>query len=149
MADSDSSATQAPLRVLVDTNVALDQLLARQPWFAQAQPLWQARDDGQVIAFLSTTTITDLYYIAGRQVGRDEAHRVVERCLREFGLIVVTRAVLEAALVSPGSDFEDNVQIACAVSASLDLIITRDVAGFRQSPIPAIEPAAIVGRLSP
>ena len=29
-----------PLQVLLDTTVALDQLLAREPWFGQAQPVW-------------------------------------------------------------------------------------------------------------
>ena len=33
-----------PLRVLVDTNVVLDQLLQREPWYTNAQPFWQARD---------------------------------------------------------------------------------------------------------
>lgn len=136
MADNRSQSVPIVRRVLVDTNVALDQLVVRQPWFAQAQPFWQARDAGRVVAFLSTTTITDLYYIARCQVGSDEARRVVDRCLREFGLIVVTRAVLEQALALTGSGFEDNVQIACATSVGPDLIVTRDVLGFRQSPIP-------------
>jgi len=48
-----------------------------------------------------------------------------------------------------GHDFEDNIQIACAQAAGLDLIVTRDVAGFRHSPIPSIEPPAIVGYLMP
>ncbi len=149
MAESNSSPPTPPLQVLVDTNVALDQLLPRDPWHTLAQPFWQARDAGQLVASLSTTTVTDIYYIARRQVGNDTARRVIERCLREFGLIVVNRAILEHALAMLGDDFEDNVQIACAQAAGLDLIVTRDVAGFRHSPIPVIEPAAIVGYLAP
>jgi hypothetical protein len=37
------------------------------------------------------------------------------------------------------------VQIACAQLARLDLIVTRDAAGFTHSSISAIEPAAVIG----
>lgn len=144
-----SPSSPRPLQVLVDTNVVLDQLLGRDPWYTQAQPFWQARDAGKLIAYLSATTITDIYYIARRQVGSDAARLDVERCLREFGLLAVARDILERVLAAAGSDFEDNIQITCAQAAGLDLIITRNVADFRYSPIPAIEPAAIVNYLTP
>jgi hypothetical protein len=52
-------------------------------------------------------------------------------------------------LALPGPDVEDNVQIACAQLAGLDLIVTRDTAGFRHAPVPAIEPTAVVAYLAP
>lgn len=140
--------TTRPLRVLVDTNVALDLLLQRAPWYTAAQPFWQARDAGRLIAYLSASTLTDISYIGRRHAGPAQARQAVERCLREFGLIPVSRAVLEAALALGGPDFEDDVQIACAQLAGLDLIVTRDAAGFRHSSLPAIDPADIVGYLS-
>ena len=60
----------------------------------------------------------------------------------------VYRAVLEAALGLPGSDVEDIVQIACAQLGGLDLIVTRDTAGFHHAPMPAVEPAAIASYLA-
>ena len=38
----------------------------------------------------------------------------------------VDRVVLELALASAMSDFEDALQVACAVAQGLDAIITRD-----------------------
>lgn len=136
------------LRVLVDTNVVLDQLLQRDPWYTNAQPFWRARDAGQVVAYVPASALTDIYYIGRRQVGNDLARQAVARCLREFGLLAVYRAMLEAALAMPGKDFEDNVQIACAQFAGLDLIVTRDTTDFQHSSIPVIEPAAISSRLA-
>jgi hypothetical protein len=64
-----TSPPPRPLRVLADTNVVLDQLLRREPWFTEAQPFWQARDAGQVIAYLPSSVLTDIFHISRRQVG--------------------------------------------------------------------------------
>lgn len=149
MGASGPAPSKRPLRVLVDTNVVLDQLLRRDPWYAQAQPFWLARDAGRVVAYLPSSAVTDIFYISRRQVGNDQARAAVERCLREFGLIAVYRGMLEAALAMAGSDFEDDVQIACAQFARLDLLVTRDAKGFRHSLVPAIEPGAIADYLAP
>lgn len=55
--------------------------------------------------------------------------------------------ILENAGRLPGSDFEDNVCIAGAIAAKLDLIVTRDTAGFAGSPVPAVTPAELILRL--
>ena len=138
-----------PLRVLVDTNVVLDLLLQRDPWYSQCQAFWQARDAGRLVAYLPASVLTDIYYISRRIVGNDLAHQIVTRCIREFGLLALYRGILEAALALPGTDFEDNVQIACANAAHLDFIVTRNIADFRQSPIQALEPPDLVKRLAP
>lgn len=149
MAASGRGSLARPLRVLVDTNVVLDLLLQREPWYTSAQPFWQAHNTRRLVAYLPASTITDIFYIGRRHAGLVAARQAVERCLHEFGLLPVYRAVLEAALALPGPDVEDNVQIACAEFAGLDLIITRDTGGFRYASIPAVEPAAIVGYLAP
>ena len=135
--------------MLVDTNVVLDPLLQREPWYTAAQPFWQARDGGSLVAYLPASAVTDIFYIGRRHAGLALARRAVERCLREFGLLPVYRAVLEAALALPGPDIEDNAQIASARFAGLDLIVTHDMAGFRYAPMPAVEPAAVIGQLTP
>jgi predicted nucleic acid-binding protein len=37
------------MRILIDTNVALDVLLNRDPWVVQSSAIWQANDEGQVV----------------------------------------------------------------------------------------------------
>lgn len=100
-----------------------------------------------MICYLPTSTLTDIFYISRRLVGIDRAFDTLDRCLADFELLAVDRTIIEAARLLPGNDFEDNVQIACATVALLDLIITRDATGFAHSPIPAIEPVALVPHL--
>jgi predicted nucleic acid-binding protein len=140
-----SSAAPRALRVLVDTNVVLDHLLLREPWHGEAQPFWQAHDSGRVVGYLPASTLTDIFYIGRRLVGLERARQAVSQCLDQFGLVPVYRAVLQAALALPGADFEDNVQIACAEFAGLDIIVTRNAADFRHASLPVVAPAAVAG----
>lgn len=133
---TDPAVSARRLRVLVDTNVVLDWLVDRKPWSDAAQPLWDARDAGLVIAYLPASVVTDIFYIVRRQANITVAFAAVDAVL-----LLQARAL-------PGNDFEDNVQIACAVNAGLDLIVTRNLADFRTSPIPAIEPSQIASYLT-
>ncbi len=134
-----SAPTRRVLRVLLDTNIVLDWLLDRAPWADEAAPLWQARDIGHVIAYLPASALTDIFYIARRQVGAAAALAGVDRCLA-LEIVPVEKTTVLRARTLLGSDFEDNVGMACAEAARLDFIITRDPNDFRHSPVTAIAP---------
>ncbi|MBI5567751.1 MAG: PIN domain-containing protein [Chloroflexi bacterium] len=126
--------------VLLDTNVVLDVLYDRAPWVAEARSIWQAVDDGRILAYLAATTLTNIFYVGRQLSGLQSAHEAVQTCLEAFEICTIDRPTLERALGLSGSDFEDNVQIACAVSYGVDAIITRDAKGFKDSPVPVLTP---------
>ena len=132
------------MRVLLDTNVLLDVFLQRAPWVAEASAVWQANDQGRITAFVPATALTDIYYVARRLVGRQRARTAVRTCLDAFETCTVDRQALEHAFSLPGSDFEDNLQIACALLYRLDAIVTRDKQGFTGATIPALTPAELL-----
>jgi len=52
------------------------------------------------------------------------------------------------ATTFPASDFEDNLQIACAVDASLDAIVTHNPKDFGGSPVQIVTPAELLALLA-
>jgi len=100
-----------------------------------------------LIAYLPASVLTDIFYICRKQIGVDRAKAVIEECLRRFVILTVDLALMQTALSLPGADFEDNVQIACAQSAALNFIVTRNTADFTYSPIPALDPPTLIIRL--
>jgi predicted nucleic acid-binding protein len=50
------------VRVLIDTNVLLDFLLQRELFFQDAERLFQAIDSGQIVGYVTATTLTDIFY---------------------------------------------------------------------------------------
>ena len=136
------------IRVLLDTNVVLDVLLDRHPWNDQAKAIWQTHLQNQIAAHMTATSVTDVFYVARRLVGRNQAWQAIRACLDQLYIIAVGATELQAAATLGGRDFEDGLQIACAAVAGLDLIVTRDPAGFAGSAVEVIAPADLLNRLT-
>ena len=61
------------MRIVIDTNIVLDVLLKREPFFQQSYNIMkQAVEDGH-IQFVSVTAITDIYYLLRRSL-KDSLH---------------------------------------------------------------------------
>ncbi|BAU41434.1 type II toxin-antitoxin system VapC family toxin [Leptolyngbya sp. O-77] len=113
--------------VLVDTNLILDFLLEREPFFQDAEALFQEIASGQIVGYVTATTLTDVFYIARRHTQSIErARQVIAITLSTMEICPVDRSVLELALAFTTPDFEDAVQIAGASVQGLDAIVTRD-----------------------
>ena len=124
------------MRVLIDTNITLDFLLQRSPFFQDAELLFQAIESGQVVGYVTATTLTDIFYIGRRHTRSvEKARQAVAETLNIMEICSVNRAVSESAFGFSLIDFEDAVQIACAVAQGLDAILTRDTQDFLSSSI--------------
>ncbi|MEH2165651.1 MAG: PIN domain-containing protein [Nostoc sp.] len=89
------------MRVLIDTNIVLDYLLDREPFLQDAQALFNLIDSGQVVGYVTTTTLTDIFYIARRQTQSIElARQAISTILAVLVICSVNRSILEAAFAS-------------------------------------------------
>ena len=137
------------MRVLIDTNIILDFFLEREPFRTDAEALFQAIQSKQVRGYVTATTVTDIFYIARRQTRSIErARQAVSETLAVMQICLVNRPILEQAFASPLTDFEDAVQLACAIANNLDAIITRDTEGFAGAILPILSVGELLGRLS-
>jgi hypothetical protein len=96
---------------------------------------------------MCASSITDIFYISRKLVGADKARRIVRNCLDLLQVVSVTRDLLDAAERRGGSDYEDDLQIACATDARLDAIITRNPGDFVDSPVLVLTPADLLALL--
>jgi predicted nucleic acid-binding protein len=135
------------MRVLLDTNILLDVLLDRAPFVIDSSAIWAACDGGRLVGVIPASTLTDIFYIARRATDRATARLAVGLCLAAFDICPVDRMTIEQATALPGDDFEDNVQLACAIIAGLDAVVTRNDRDFNASPIPILTPAALLATL--
>jgi predicted nucleic acid-binding protein len=136
-------------RYLLDVNVVLDVLLNRPPRAADGVQIWNAHRNGDIEALLAAFTVPTIFYIVQRLTDLRTAHSAVQHCLATLSIALVDEATLLAALAMTGADFEDNLQIACAVQAGVDGIVTRDARGFAASPLPVLSPTALIAQLPP
>lgn len=127
------------MKILIDTNIILDFLLQREPFFQDAELLFTAINDEKIVGYVTATTLTDIFYIARKHTSSiKQARQAIEEVLTVMCVCSVDRAILESALNSGFDDFEDAVQIFSAVAQNLDAIVTRDNKGFVSSPLPVL-----------
>jgi predicted nucleic acid-binding protein len=135
------------MRALLDVNVILDSMLQRLPWHKEADAILQEAALGQVACATTGLSLATIFYVGRRIVGTAAARAAVRKYLTAFAILPIDKQTLLDADALPGNDFEDNILIAAAVTASLDAIVTRNVADFSHSPLPVWEPAELLKRL--
>lgn len=121
------------MRVLFDTNVVLDVLLARQPFVGVASKLFGLVEHSQIEGLLCATTITTVDYFLMQAMPRPDAHQALRKLLTLFEIAPVNRAVLEEALKSKLTDFEDAVLDQAGRLAGAEVVVTRNQKDFRHA----------------
>lgn len=136
------------MRILVDTNVVLDVLLKRVPFFAEGAAVFRLSKRG-VQSWVSAASVTDIHYLARKELkDSEQTLAVLKRFLRVVQIAGVSKREIFAALGSGWADFEDAVQNAVAEAHDFDAIVTRDPAGFAKSFVPVYSPADFLRHFS-
>ena len=135
------------MRVLLDTNIILDALLEREPFFRDAKALLKTIENKQVQGYVTATTLTDIFYIAKKAKGIQIARQDILDILAIVQVCTVDRSILETAISSNLSDFEDAVQLACAISDNLDAIATRNAQDFAGASLAILSAGELLERL--
>ncbi len=128
------------MRVLLDTDVNLDFILARQPFFNQAEEIFIAIAQNKFEAFIASVTAINIYYIGRKAKGSVLTLQELEKLLSLVKICPISSNNLQTALVSPITDYEDAVQHECAVSEGLDAIVTRNTNDFKYATVKVYSP---------
>lgn len=128
------------MRVLLDNDVVLDFLTARQPFFTEAERIFQHLDSGKIECFVSTITPVNVFYIVRKLSGKDIALQTVKDLLKAVQVCQTNFRILQDATVSTITDYEDAVQHESAIAENLDAIITRNTKDFANSTIQIYSP---------
>ena len=135
------------IKALIDTNIVLDIALKRQPFFECSSKVFDAIDDQLLEGYISATSITDIYYIASKQNGKPQARAFILSLVKVLEIVGVEKRIIMDALNSDFSDFEDAIQAFSANAYSLDIIITRNIKDFKNSPVKVIKPKEFIEQI--
>ena len=132
------------MRVLFDTNVILDVLLARAPHVSPATALLDRVAAKSLDGLLGATTLTTIHYLATKAVGPRAAQGHLRTLLGLFEVASVTRAVLTDALDLEFPDYEDAVLHEAARHVGAEAIVTRDPKGFAKARLKVYAPEELL-----
>lgn len=96
--------------------------------------------EGPTVACLPGHALTTLHYIVARHAGREQAGTLVDWVLAHLEIVAQDRAQFVRARSLSFDDFDDAALASAAEAAGCERIISRNVADFLRSPVPAIMP---------
>jgi predicted nucleic acid-binding protein len=114
------------VKILIDTNVLLDAIANREPFYQQAQSVINLILDNKVDGFITANSMTDIYYIAKKHMNRDTLRNTMRSLFTIFTIIDVLGDDCKNALDFPLEDYEDALLVVCGSKVLIDHIITRD-----------------------
>ena len=125
-------------KLFFDTNVMLDLLGERLPFYESVAKIATLADKGQVTIVVSALSYATVNYF----LTKFENQEIAKSKLRKFKIISeicsLDELIIEKGLNSNFTDFEDSLQYFSAVTAECDILITRNGKDFKKSQIPVM-----------
>ena len=133
---------------VLDTNVVLDVLEPRLPWFDDSAAVLAGAESGRIKGMIAADAVPTLFCLLAKQTTNDLARTRIDDLLRILDVAPVDKEVLAQALLLPYADLEDAVQMAAADRVGADYVVSRDVALYRPGPLPVVSPAELLALLN-
>ena len=144
MKKAPSSSVYRKRRIFLDTNVILDYLLEREPFYYDALKLWAACEEGIVEGYVSALPVNNVHYIAHRLKSETTAMIAVRGILSIFNVVPLDKDIMSLAADFHDRDFEDDIQLQSAIKSGCTHLFTRDPTHFHTRAIAIVPPASFV-----
>ncbi|POY35362.1 PIN domain nuclease [Solitalea longa] len=122
-------------RIFIDTDIALDLLAKREGFYEYAAKLFTKSDKGEITLYISSLSINNLNYLLTKQHGQVEGRRILNNFRLLLNILSVDEKIIDLALNSLFSDFEDAIQYFTAIENNIHLLITRNLKDYKNAQI--------------
>ena len=127
--------------VLIDTNVLLDFLLGREPYFSNADRIIKLCAEQKIQGFMAVHSISNMFYILRKDMSAETRREVLLNLCDILAIEAIDSVKVIAALKNSAfMDLEDCLQSDCAGKIKADYIVTRNTKDFEISEVPAVLP---------
>lgn len=135
------------MRVLIDTNVILDILQNREPFFTDSYRALRRALENDAECLISASAATDIFYVLRKSLGSaQQAKEHIDQLAQVVSFADVQGMDIHTALMRAMPDFEDAVVDAMAERSGASYILTRNIKDFTGSVVPAILPADFLNK---
>ena len=129
-------------RIFVDTNILLDVLLEREGYYYDALKIWANAENGNVEACIAAISLNNIHYVMRKLKSETTAMIAVKILLRIFKVIPVDADILGLAVDFHDKDFEDDIQLQCALKAKCSQLFTCHPNHYDHSAIAVVPPSS-------
>jgi len=129
------------MKILLDTNIVMDIVEKRVPFYKDAVALLKTVSAMEVECYFSASSAKDVYYLVKRHTGSLETAKQAIVSISKFVIFCdTTRQDVQNAMLSNVADFEDAVLVSGAERENMDFVVTRNPQDFAHSTVKIITP---------
>lgn len=132
------------MNLLLDTNVYIDYLGRKDPFFTAAQKIMMAGFFRDAQLWLPAQSVTDSFYVLSKYVDAQNLQKAILESLNVVRLVSLTSEDVLNALKRSWPDLEDCLISVSAEKVKADYLITRDEKHLEKSSIAAVQPTEMV-----
>ena len=126
-------------KLFVDTNIFANWLIADNTGHYESSLLIKSCLMGYVAGFVSSHSLTDLFYITRKHFSVEERRLFLQLILSRFNVVEESSDMFSAVLADPNcKDLEDGLQMECAARERVDFIVTENIKDFKLSRVKAL-----------
>ncbi|EHQ25412.1 type II toxin-antitoxin system VapC family toxin [Mucilaginibacter paludis] len=122
----------------IDSDVLLDLLLMREPFFTFSQTLLAKSKNKTIKISTSSLVIANIHYILARNIGKELARDSVRSLINNLNVLPFDIDAINLAVNSEFTDFEDAIQYYIAQKFQCDAIISRNLKHYKKSHLPVL-----------
>ena len=133
------------MKILIDTNVMMDVLFARDPFLADSITVLHMCEEDFAEAVVTSKTLMDVYYFLRKYLKSEkEARKVIRKIMSMVTVCDIKTEYLEDAFAAGNDDYEDAVQASCAKAEGCSMIISRDKKHYEGVGVKCLTPSEFV-----
>ena len=131
-------------KVFVDTDVILDLLAKRVPFFHFSAVLFTFAEMKKLELYTSPLVLANTFYILRKQLGNNEARNALRKLRILLHVVDSSESIIDKALNSDFSDFEDAIQYYTALEHEITVILTRNLRDYKNASVIVQTPEAFL-----
>lgn len=129
------------MKIFLDTNVMLDFLGEREPFFEIAESIINQADKGKLTIFVSALSFATCNYFLSKKFGDAISKGKIIKFKILSEIVALDEMIIDKSILSTFSDFEDGLQYFSALKANCQYIVTRNEKDFKKAEIPVFSPS--------
>lgn len=121
--------------VFADTDIIFDLLAKREPFYDAAAKLFTLSDNGKINISISALSVANIHYLLSKYLSNEQSKQILRKFKILVQIVPVNEKIIDLALNSGFTDFEDAIQYYCALEYNCTVLITRNLKDYKKAQI--------------
>lgn len=128
------------MKVFLDTNVVIDLLGKRDPFFTAAAEIATLAVEKRLEIVVSSISFVTVFYVLRKVFSEETVYAKLQKMVAICSISPVDNSTVLMSLNAGMKDFEDAVQYHSAITSGAEIIVTRNAKDFKNVALPILTP---------